>query len=398
MKRATLIIFLLLLSLSLCAVTFSSRIESTDGDLRFASGFFPVSGKLAYDMNLPDYFDEVNTALTLNFNTGLKHRLLIQNPDTGVHLDTLSSTGYETDEARFYQVQFIYFTLDLKFGLFNVDYLSSPILTLYTAIEANYENAYERIGWLNGDGEESTFTYIEDGLRKERYTNYSGVREFKSDSSILYRRLSHIGGNIGIKYDYTETTRMTKDGLWADLFLHVMPSWTPLHDKNGSSYIRLTSNAGVAVTLLDISQFSLATSSDVLKMFTLVLESEFDMRYVYGKYVPQYALERDSWGYHNPNTSFLFGNKTSLTFRGPQILEDVYPTIKLLSDISLSTGSVVNGFGSMTKFSGSISLKGEINLFDTLILYGEAGYVYSSILKNDCGFKYSFGVRIAVYE
>lgn len=398
MKRIIVALLLILSMFSLEALSFSSRIESTEGDMRFSSGFFPISGEFSYDADLPDYFDEIKTGLTLNFNSGLKHRLLVQNPETGVHLDTLSSSDYETSDARFYQVHFIHFTLDLKFGLLNVDYLSSPILTLLAAVEGDYENAYERIGWLNGGGEESTFTCIKDGERKSRYSSYNGVKELGFDSVTGYRQLSHTGFNLGVEYNFTEKTRMTKDGLWADMRIHVMPSWAPFHDKNGSSFFYVTSNAGAALTVLDIPQFSLSASSDVLKMFTLVLETDFDMRYAYGRYVPQYALERDNWGYHNPNTSFLLGNKTSLTFRGPQIREDVYPVIKLLSDISLSTGSVVNGEGSMTTFNGSVSLRGEINLFDALVLYGEAGYVYSSIFKNDKGFKYSFGVRLAVYE
>ena len=397
MKRIILSAVMVFTLFTLSAVSFKSSVMSTQGDLRFSGGFYPVSGVFSYEAPLPDYFDEISSSLTLSFDAGLKHRLLIQNPETGEHIKETSSL-FSTGSARYYQVQYIYFTLDYELGLINVDYLTSPMLSLVFSLEGDYENAYERLGWLNGDGEEATFTKVEEGKRKERFTSYSGVPEFRPDTltDYRYRQLSHTGMRAGVRYNYTEETRMTKDGLCAELFLCYMPSWFPLHDDGGSSYLSVNASAGAAFTLLNVNQFSLSTSSDVLKMFTLVLDTEFDVRFITGKAIPQYALERSVWGSHSANSMFLAGNTTSLVFRGPQILEDLYPSLSLTSDIAYAFGAVANGDGSINQFSGSISLKAEADLFDTLYLYAECGFVYASVYEKDKGFRYSFGVRLGV--
>ena len=395
MKRIFLIVCMVFFLFTLPAVSFKSSIISTDGDVRFSGGFYPVSGSFSYEASLPDYFDEISSSLTLNFDAGLRHRLLIQNPENGEHIKETSSL-FKTENARFYQVHYIYFTLDYELGLINADYLSDPMFAIIFSLEGDFENAYERLGWLNGDGEEATFTVVDGGERKSRFNSYSGVPEFKPDSLTGYRQLSHTGMRIGAEFNYTEVTRMTKDGLWARLFVRYMPSWFPLHDDGVSSYLSVNALGGAAFTLLNVNQFSLSTSSDVLKMFTLVLETEFDARFITGKGIPQYALERSVWGSHTAGSSFLVGNTTSLVFRGPQIFEDLYPSLSLTSDAAYAFGPVANGEGNTSSFSGSLSLRLEADLFDTLYLYAECGLVYASVYEKDKGFRYSFGVRLGI--
>lgn len=394
MKRLSALITVLFSLFTLSAMTFSSSVISTDGDMKFSGGFYPVNGKFRYEADLPDALDEMCLSLSLNFDAGLKHRLLVQNPENGEHI-TSSSSLFDTDNARHYQVHYIYTSLDFKIGLINVNYLTSPLLALVLSLEGDFENAYERLGWLGTDGDEATFTKIADGNRVSRFNSYSGVLEF-TISEYGYRQLRHTGMKVGLEYNYTEETRMTKDGLWADISLRYMPSWFPLHDTTGSSYVSANASAGAAYTLLNINQFALSTAKDVLKMFSLVLESQFDVRFIAGKGMPQYALERNMWGSHTANSMFLMGNTTKLVFRGPQILEDVYPTIMLTSDIAYACGPVANGNGSIRCFSGSVSLRGEADLFDTLYIYAECGWVYASVYEKDKGFRYSFGVRIGV--
>lgn len=392
MKRLLILILVLVSLLPLGAVSFSSSISTVSGDSRFAGGIFPVSGEFSYKYSLPDYFDGFSAAVNLDFNSGLKHRFLLQNPDTGEHFDT-SSSPYIDDSARYYQVHFIYMSIDFILGMVNLDYLSSPVISFVLSFEGNYENAYERIGWMNGDGNESTFYY---GDRLPRYTSYSGVNELKGDSVSLYRQLSHTGLRLSAEFNYVEESRMTKDGVWAEVSLRYLPSWFLFHDKNGSSYFKAQAKAGAAYTILNIGQFSLSSSGDVLRMFTLTAETEVELRYVYGTSIPQYALERSVWGSHNANTLFLIANTTTLTLKGPQVLEDLYPAFSLTSDISYSAGPVANGKGSMNSFVGSLSLRAEVDFFDTLYVYAECGWVYASIYEKDKGFRYSFGVRLGI--
>ena len=394
MKRLTAFILVLFSLFTLSALTFSSSVISTDGDMKFSGGFYPVNGKFRYEADLPDAFDKMGLSLFLNFDGGLKHRLLVQNPENGEHITSTSSLC-ESDNARWYQVHYIYTSLDFEIGLINVNYLTSPLLALVVSLEGDFENAYERLGWLNTDGDEATFTVPDGKERKDRFKSYSGVLEF-TKSEYGYRQLRHTGMKVGLEYNYTEETRMTKDGLWADLSLRYMPSWFPLHDGTGSSYVSVNADAGLAYTLLNINQFALSTTKDVLKMFSLVLESQFDARFIVGRGIPQYALERSMWGSHTANSMLLMGNTTKLVFKGPQILEDVYPVITLTNDIAYAFGPVANGSGSIRHLSGSVSLRGEANLFDTLYLYAECGWVYASVYEKDKGFRYSFGVRVGV--
>lgn len=243
----------------------------------------------------------------------------------------------------------------------------------------------------NGNSE-ATFTNDD---RSEKYNSYSALLEATKDSKTDYRILSHTGVKLSLDFNYSEKTRTTYDGLWARLDLRYMPSFFPLHDKNGSSYFSINAHVGGAYTVLNVPQFSLSYTEDVLTMFGLYITTEFDIRSVWGTGIPQYALERMS-GYQTPNTLYQVGNRTSLVFTGPQIMEDLYPEIKLLSDVAYSFGPVANGSGNINELDGLVSLELSFNIFDTLYLYGKCGYTYLSLYSPDKGFKYSFGVRVGV--
>ena len=381
-KRIIILLILIATVFSLNALSFSSFVTDLSYDERFSNGFFPLSGKYKYIADLPEFFDEINSSISLNFNSGLKHRLLMQNPDSGEHLD-------RNDKSlnRLYGVEFIYFDLSYRLGLINAEYLTEPILALSVAFEGNFENARERLGFMRDDEEKSAFA---------PYKDFSAIRELNIDSKTNARTLSHTGLKLSLDYYYLEEKRMTDDGLWASVTLKYLPSFFPLHDKNGSSYLSLDLNGGVAYTLLNISQFSLSYSEEALTMFSLGVKSELNFRALMGEGIPQYALEREKSLYHAPNTLYQVANKTTLTFKGPQIKEDIYPIISLLSDIAYSFGNVANGEGSLSHFDGSISLQGELNLFDTLYVYVLASYVYSSYYQPDEGFTYSLGLRLGL--
>ncbi len=393
MKKIPVLLLLFVALLPLSAITFSSSLEKAQGDDRFFSGLFPVSGKFGYSTEFPDYFDEIGMSFDLDFDVGLKHRLLIQNPETGEHIDKTASP-YSDDRARWYQVHYIYSRYEVVLDLISPEYLERPMLSVSSGFEADFENAYERLGWMSSDGNESTFSVFSGNTRKSRYSSYSSVAELAITDS--YRKLSHTGLTCAIDFYYLEETRMTKNGISGNLRVSYMPSWFPLHDANGSSYFSVRADGSLALTLLDIDQYSVLLSESVLKMFTLVLESDFDFRFVTGNNVPQYAVERYSSGAHNASSVFLAGNTTSLVFRGPQITEDVYPVLRLASDFSYAFGAVVNGQGEIFQAAGSVYAEAEADLFDSLFVSLRASYVYASIYKGDEGMKYTFSLRIGI--
>ena len=391
MKKIVVLVLLLNTFLfSLFSLSFTSSIDSVGYDNRFCNGYFPISGEFNSKANLPEFFSDINSSIFLNFNAGLKHRLIKQNPEDGTHFD-LNESPYIGD-ARFYSVHFIYFDLSYRLGIINNDFLSIPILSLIFSLEGDFENSYERLGWIRVGNSEATFTNDD---RSERYNSYSALLEAKKDSKTGYRTLSHTGVKLSLDFNYSEKTRTTYDGLWARLDLRYMPSFFPLHDKNGSSYFSINAKIGGAYTVLNVPQFSLSYTEDVLTMFGLYITTEFDIRSVWGTGIPQYALERKS-GYKTPNTLYQVGNRTSLVFTGPQIMEDLYPEIKMVSDVAYSFGPVANGSGNINELDGSVSLELSFNIFDTLYFYGKCGYTYLSLYSPDKGFKYAFGVRVGV--
>ena len=389
-KIVVLVLFLNTFLFSLFSLSFTSSIDSVGYDNRFCNGYFPISGEFNYKANLPEFFSDINSSIFLNFNAGLKHRLIKQNPEDGTHFD-LNESPYIGD-ARFYSVHFIYFDLSYRLGIINNDFLSTPILSLIFSLEGDFENSYERLGWIRVGNSEATFTNDD---RSERYNSYSALLEAKKDSKTGYRTLSHTGVKLSLDFNYSEKTRTTYDGLWARLDLRYMPSFFPLHDKNGSSYFSINAKIGGAYTVLNVPQFSLSYTEDVLTMFGLYITTEFDIRSVWGTGIPQYALERKS-GYKTPNTLYQVGNRNSLVFTGPQIMEDLYPEIKMVSDVAYSFGPVANGSGNINELDGSVSLELSFNIFDTLYFYGKCGYTYLSLYSPDKGFKYAFGVRVGV--
>lgn len=395
MKKRLLIVslFVFVILFSSFSVSFAPSVFDLDTDARFSGGFFPISGNLKYSTEIIELLPSYPLNLSLTFNTGLKHRVLIQNPDTGEYLD---SSQYASEGARNYQVHFIYMILDLNQALFKVNYLDSDILRLRFGIEANFEGAYERIGYMTKEGEEESTFYNSDFT--PRYTSFEKVRELRGVRGINsgYRQLTHTGLMAEVSFNYLEETRMTKNGIWGDLSLHYLPSFFPFHDSLGSSYFSIKANGGLSLNLLEVKQFSIQMDNEVLDMFSLNFETEFHLRGVWGKYIPQYALEYDMWNTHIANTEYLLANKTKLMLLGPQILEDVYPLVSLFSDIALSFGRVANTNFTNCLLSGSIGLEATLNIFDTFYLYASAGYVYSSSYAHDKGFKWSIGAKLGL--
>ncbi len=395
MKKRLLIISLLLFVIlfSSFSVSFSHSVFDLDTDARFSGSFFPISGKLNYSTEIIEILPSYPLSLSLTFNTGLKHRALIQNPDTGEYLD---KSQYSSEGANSYQVQYIYMVLDLNQALFKVNYLDSDILRIRFGIEANFEGAYERIGYMTKEGEEESTFYNSDFT--PRYTSFDKVRELRGVRGINsgYRQLTHTGLMAEISFNYAEETRMKKNGIWGDLSLHYLPSFFPLHDSMGSSYFAIKANGGLSLNLLEVKQFSIKKDSEVLDMFSLNFETELHLRGVWGKYIPQYALEYDMWNTHIANTEYLIANKTKLVLLGPQILEDVYPLFTIFSDIAFSFGRVANTSFTNALLNGSIGLEATFNLFDTLYFYASAGYVYSSSYVYDKGFKWSIGAKLGL--
>ena len=350
-KKTIVIVLILLLSFSLYAVTFSKSLLSVNSDAHLLSnsgnagylgGFFPLEADYVYKVSPSSLMKENGLSVRLNLSSGIKERLLKVSPESG-------------------------------------------------EILLDYENAYERFNWLiNPVNSNGAFTEYESGHFSDKYSSYSYVPELGGN-----RRLKNTGMGVGVVLNFKEETEMTKDGIWGSLRVKYMPSWMPLGDKKGSNYVSINLNAGFAMTLLEMSQMSFGPSSG-LDALSVYVETDFDVIGVWGKNIPQKAVERRIWGSYIPSSHMVVANTTSLFIKGYQIMKDLYPSLSIFSDIAFAFGGGINNTEGGNGFIGSVGARIDFNIFSMFSLYGEVGYVYKDLYDRTPGLRYALGAKVRI--
>ena len=212
-KKALLIVLIFLAGSTLFAVSFSTSILNISSDThllsnfgndRILGGFFPLEAEYRYKTTLPEFMRENGYSLNLDFSSGIKERLLKVNPDNGEVLK-------EERSSLFYQVHYIYLNIDFSKALIRESYMNEDILALHFSILADYENAYERFGYLSNPVKNiGAFNiYNEDTKRiKSRYNSFEYIPELMGN-----KRLSQTGMGLSLTLNWKEETEMTKDGI-----------------------------------------------------------------------------------------------------------------------------------------------------------------------------------------
>ena len=77
-------------------------------------------------------------------------------------------------------------------------------------------------------------------------------------------------------------------------------------------------------------------------------------------------------------------------------MNDLYPSITLFSDMSVSFFGGINGSEGGNSFVGSIGARIDFNIFSMFSLYGEVGYVYKDLYNRNPGLRYSLGAKVRV--
>lgn len=368
------------LSTDILSLSSSANLFSNQGRGGYFNGFFPMEVKLRFKTVLPQEIKDLGLGITTNVSSGIKNRLLGFNPDTGEVLNG-------SVESLSYQLHYIYFDLDFSAALISEPYMSEDILSLHFALHGDYENAYEKLGWYTHPDEGGVF-FDEDG--KHRYNEFTYAPELKGN-----RMLSYTGFSLSAVFNWKEETEMTKDGFWASLRAKYMPSWMPFHDKSESNFFSLYANAGFALTLMEVSQMSFGPSEG-LDAFSVIFQTEFDSAFAFGKNIPLYSVERKVWGIDSASDHMVIANTTSLTIKLFQFRKDLYPTLTLLSDMSLSFGGGINGRESGVNFIGAIGAKLDMNIYSMFSIYGEVGYVYKDLDNRNPGLRYAFGAKVRI--
>ena len=79
-------------------------------------------------------------------------------------------------------------------------------------------------------------------------------------------------------------------------------------------------------------------------------------------------------------------NSTSLTWYGPQLTADTYPSVSVFYDIGLSFGKALNSSSSAT-YSELVAVYGieaEIMILDVAKLYWQWGFVTNPVFGEEC--------------
>ena len=394
-KKALLIVLIFLAGSTLFAVSFSTSILNISSDTHLLSnfgsdgilgGFFPLEAEYRYKTTLPEFMRENGYSLNLDFSSGIKERLLKVNPDNGKVLK-------EERSSLFYQVHYIYLNIDFSKALIRESYMNEDILALHFSILADYENAYERFGYLSNPIKNiGAFSiYNEDTKRIEsRYKSFEYIPELMGN-----KRLSHTGMGLSLTLNWKEETEMTKDGIWGEVSLEYMPSWMPFHEKDDSDYLSIYLNGGIALTFLEMSQMSFGPTNglDALAMYA---ETDFGVLGTIGNNIPQLAVEKRVWGTDVPSSHVIVSNKTTLVINGYQFMKDLYPSLSIFSDMAFAFGGGINGGEGGNGFVGSLGARFDFNIFSMFSLYGEIGYVYKDLYDRNPGFRYSLGAKVRI--
>ena len=394
-KKALLIVLIFLAGSTLFAVSFSTSILNISSDThllsnfgndRILGGFFPLEAEYRYNTTLPEFMRENGYSLNLDFSSGIKERLLKVNPDNGEVLK-------EERSSLFYQVHYIYLNIDFSKALIRESYMNEDILALHFSILADYENAYERFGYLSNPVKNiGAFNiYNEDTKRiKSRYNSFKYIPELMGN-----KRLSHTGMGLSLTLNWKEETEMTKDGIWGEVSLEDMPSWMPFHEKDDSDYLSIYLNGGIALTFLEMSQMSFGPTNG-LDALAIYAETDFSVLGTIGNNIPQLAVDKRVWGTDVPSSHVIVSNKTTLVINGYQFMKDLYPSLSIFSDMAFVFGGGINGGEGGNGFVGSLGARFDFNVFSMFSIYGEIGYVYKDLYDRNPGFRYSLGAKVRI--
>ena len=394
-KKALLIVLIFLAGSTLFAVSFSSSILNISSDTHLLSnfgsdgilgGFFPLEAEYRYKTTLPGFMRENGYSLNLDFSSGIKERLLKVNPDNGKVMKDESS-------SLFYQVHYIYLNIDFSKALIRESYMNEDILALHFSILADYENAYERFGYLSNPvkniGAFNIYNEETKGI-ESRYNSFEYIPELMGN-----KRLSQTGMGLSLTLNWKEETEMTKDGIWGEVSFEYMPSWMPFHEKDDSDYLSIYLNGGIALTFLEMSQMSFGPTSglDALAMYA---ETDFSVLGTIGNNIPQLAVDKRVWGTDVPSSHVIVSNKTTLVINGYQFMKDLYPSLSIFSDMAFAFGGGINGGEGGNVFVGSLGARFDFNVFSMFSIYGEIGYVYKDLYDRNPGFRYSLGAKVRI--
>ena len=383
-----LFLVLILFAALLCpasAIGFGYHIIEAKAEADFSAGIFPVALNYQFNFPVPDVIEGSSTELAFRLDNGLDIRKLRQHPDDGRFLND--------DNACFpleYMVLYDEFNLFYRQGFWN-DHIS---LGLY--IDGRFENAYETFDykydaehdeglfWKKGTDGEGKETMVE----RFAGSSFTGAPELRGDRSIFNTSLS-----ASFTLDFLDDEITRRNGMKFDSYFRISgPVWIPLNDGT-SDYILSRNTLDLAFTFID------APWKDGRSWFSVVLDNSTTYRCIMGEKVPYYIQGGEMWnGNYMPNTQHVLTSLFSLTFYGPQLSADTYPSLSVFMDLGLSYGKALNSSSDEVyrDFSAIFGFKAEFLILDIAKFYVQCGYVKFPSLNQVEGPQVSIGFTFGV--
>lgn len=378
MKKRLFLVLILFVAV-LCpasAIGFGYHIIEAKAEADFSSGIFPIALNYQFNFPVPDVIDGSSTELAFRLDNGLDIRKLRQHPDDGRFLNE-DNAGFPLE----YMVLYDEFNLFYRQGFWN-DHIS---LGLY--IDGRFENAYETFDYKYDDEHDEGLFWDGD---EERFSgsSFTGAPELRGGRSIFNTSLS-----ASFTLDFLDDEITRRNGLKFDSYVRISgPVWIPLNDGT-SDYILSRNTLDLAFTFID------APWKDRRSWFSVVLDNSTTYRFIMGEKVPYYIQGGEMWnGNYMPNTQHVLTSLFSLTFYGPQLSADTYPSLSVFMDLGLSYGEALNSSSDEVyrDFSAIFGFKAEFLILDIAKFYVQCGYVKFPSLNQVEGPQVAIGFTFGV--
>ena len=376
-KRLFLVLILFVAVLcSASAIGFGYHIIEAKAEADFSSGIFPIALNYQFNFPVPDVIDGSSTELAFRLDNGLDIRKLRQHPDDGRFLNE-DNAGFPLE----YMVLYDEFNLFYRQGFWN-DHIS---LGLY--IDGRFENAYETFDYKYDDEHDEGLFWDGD---EERFSgsSFTGAPELRGGRSIFNTSLS-----ASFTLDFLDDEITRRNGMKFDSYFRISgPVWIPLNDGT-SDYILSRNTLDLAFTFID------EPWKDGRSWFSVVLDNSTTYRFIMGEKVPYYIQGGEMWnGNYMPNTQHVLTSLFSLTFYGPQLSADTYPSLSVFMDFGLSYGKALNSSRDKVyrDFSAIFGFKAEFLILDIAKFYVQCGYVKFPSLNQVEGPQVAIGFTFGV--
>ena len=219
-------------------------------------------------------------------------------------------------------------------------------------------------------------------------SSFTGAPELRGDRSIFNTSLS-----ASFTLDFLDDEITRRNGMKFDSYFRISgPVWIPLNDGT-SDYILSRNTLDLAFTFID------APWKDGRSWFSVVLDNSTTYRFIMGEKVPYYIQGGEMWnGNYMPNTQHVLTSLFSLTFYGPQLSADTYPSLSVFMDLGLSYGKALNSSSDEVyrDFSAIFGFKAEFLILDIAKFYVQCGYVKFPSLNQVEGPQVAIGFTFGV--